>query len=289
MERSQLKGDKEEQQKLKEVPSYPEPPPLSRQKSVPLVHAPIHENKACQGIQNISKALDNMSMLDRGHPAHHSITSQQQYKPSIARHGAMQQPPDLHHAPHPQNPHLPPYHVTPGAEYQERIYRGPKPTIPQFVYDDPREFSRLKMALDNLLPSDATEHFKYQILVDHLKLEDALLIADSYSNSLYPYSDTMAALTAQYGQPHQLALKRIAELMDGANIRDGDSGSFHRFALKVRAPVGMLDQLGENGKIELHCGSHVTRLTSKLPHALRTDFCRYALSQHIRVPTLYDF
>lgn len=77
--------------------------------------------------------------------------------------------------------------------------------------------------------------------------------------------------------------------MDGANIKDGDSVSFRRFALKVRALVGMLDQLGQNRKIELHCGSHVTRLTSKLPHALRTDFRRYALPQRIHVPTLYDF
>lgn len=153
----------------------------------------------------------------------------------------------------------------------KRIYRGAKPTIPHFVRDDLREFSRLKITLDNLLPGDATEHFKFQILVDHLKLEDALLIADSYSKSPCPYSDTMPALTAQYGQPHQLALKRI-----GLNMKNGDSLSFRRFALKVRALVGMLDQLGQKGRIELNCGSHITRLTSKLQHSLRTAFSRPA-------------
>lgn len=69
---------------------------------------------------------------------------------------------------------------------QESTYRGPAPTIPNFVKPDPREFSRLRIALENILPADATERFKYQILVDHLKLEEALLIADSYCNSLYP-------------------------------------------------------------------------------------------------------
>lgn len=109
---------------------------------------------------------------------------------------------------------------------QESTYRGPAPTIPNFVKPDPREFSRLRIALENILPADATERFKFQILVDHLKLEEALLIADSYSNSLYPFSDTMEALNQQYGQPHQLALQRIAELMDAPNIISGDVKAF---------------------------------------------------------------
>lgn len=64
----------------------------------------------------------------------------------------------------------------------------------------------MKIALDNILSEDTTEHFKYQILVDHLKLEDTLLIADSYSNSRDPYSKAMASLTELYGQPQKLAL-----------------------------------------------------------------------------------
>lgn len=104
------------------------------------------------------------------------------------------------------------------------------------------------------------------MLCDHLKFEEALLIADSYSNSPFPYSDTMASLTKQYGQPHQLLLQRIAELMEEPAIRAGDTVTFRRFALRVRALVGMLEQLGEDGLIELKCGSHVARLVRKLPH-----------------------
>lgn len=172
---------------------------------------------------------------------------------------------------------------------QEPVYRGPKPSIPFFTKGDPREFTRLKIALDNLLPADSTERFKYQILVDHLKFEEALLIADSYTNSRQPYSDTMASLTEHYGQPHQMALRRIAELMEAPSVRTNDTSAFKRFALRVRALVGMLDQLGENGHVELQCGSHVSRLLLKLPQDMRAEFKRYLYPQRIRIPTLLHF
>ena len=106
---------------------------------------------------------------------------------------------------------------------QERSYRGPIPTIPDFSHPNPREFARLRIALENLLPRDTTERFKYQVLCDHLKLEEALLVADSYINSPYPYSDTMEALNEQFGQPHQLALQRIAELIEAPSVASGDT------------------------------------------------------------------
>ncbi len=150
------------------------------------------------------------------------------------------------------------------------------------------EFAQLKVALDNLLPANATERFKFQILTDHLKLEEALLIADSYSNSRYPYSHTKQALTELYGQPHQLALQRIAGLMDGPNIRSGDTKAFRLFALKIRALVGMLEQLGGHGRTELTCGSHVSRLLAKLPHDLQANFKRYVNPLKTPTPTLLD-
>lgn len=153
----------------------------------------------------------------------------------------------------------------------EQMYRGPAPTIPEFIYPNSREFSRLEIALENILPATATERFKFQILTDHLKQEEALLIADSYSHSQQPFTKTMAALDQQYGQPHQLALQCIAELMDGPTITSGDIKAFRLFALKVRSLVDMLEQLGRKGTFELQCGSHVSRLLGKLPHDLRSD------------------
>ncbi|XP_052399676.1 uncharacterized protein LOC127946899 [Carassius gibelio] len=179
-------------------------------------------------------------------------------------------------------------HVLPSST-QEKIYRGPAPTIPCLTSSDPREFSRLRIALENILPEDATERFKFQILTDHLKLEEALLVADSYSNSRFPFTNTMKALDKMYGQPHQLALQRIAELMDGANIRSGDVKAFRMFGLQVRSLVSMLQQLGHKGTVELECGSHVSRLLSKLPHDLRSSFKRYTHPLQVSIPTLLDF
>lgn len=146
----------------------------------------------------------------------------------------------------------------------------------------------MKIALENTLPASATERYKFQILTEHLKLEEALLIADSYSHSQNPFTRTMAALDQQYGQPHQLALQRIAELMDGPNISSGDIKAFRLFALKVRSLVGMLGQLGKKGTFELQCGSHVSRLLGKLPHDLRSSFRRFAHPHRVPIPTLLD-
>lgn len=84
------------------------------------------------------------------------------------------------------------------------------PTISDSVHPNPREFSWLKIALENTLPVNASETFKFQILTEHLKIEEALLIADSYCHFQYSFNRTMAALDQQYGQPHQLALQQIA-------------------------------------------------------------------------------
>ncbi|NP_001410306.1 uncharacterized LOC100150025 [Danio rerio] len=172
---------------------------------------------------------------------------------------------------------------------QEQIYRGPKPTIPSLTAADPRQFSRLRMALENILPADASERFKYQILTDHLELEEALLVADSYCNSVRPYTDTMHALVKMYGQPHKLVLQSIAEVLESPNLKSGDVKSFKLFALRVRSLVSMLEQLGPEGVAELDCGSHVSRLQSKLPHELQISFKRYIHPLRITVPTLLHF
>lgn len=113
-----------------------------------------------------------------------------------------QPPPDTQHQPHPDPQHRRQHGRVQLPPTRERIYRDPKPTIPDFTSEDPRQFARLKLSLENILPDDATECFKYQILVEHLKFEEALLIADSYCNSLYPFTSTMDALSDLYGQPH---------------------------------------------------------------------------------------
>ncbi len=142
----------------------------------------------------------------------------------------------------------------------EFVYRGPTPSIPKFSRPDPSEFARLRIALENLLPPDGTELFKYQILVDHLKLDEAKLIADAFLNSPTPFTDTMVALHEKFGQPHQLALRKIASVLEAPDVKRGDTIAFQRFTLQVQSLVGLLKTLGPEGDIELSCGSHVSLL-----------------------------
>ncbi|XP_067218788.1 uncharacterized protein [Chanodichthys erythropterus] len=192
----------------------------------------------------------------------------------------------------PQRPwYLTPTHraSTLHPDERESTYRGPTPTIPDFITGDPSEFTRLKIALENLLPPDATELFRYQILMDHLRLDEARLVADSYLNSSFPYTDTMAALTERFGQPYKLALRRIAKVMDAPDIRRGDTAAFDKFALQIRSLVGMLETLGHEGQAELRCGSHVERLLSKLPSEMRSEFRRHMFRRPGSVYNLLDF
>lgn len=98
----------------------------------------------------------------------------------------------------------------------EQTFSGLRPSIPYFSRRDLSDFAQLKIALTNLLLPDGTELFKYQILVDHLKLEEAKLIADSYLNFATPYSHTMEALCEKFGQPHQMALNK--SVMDSSDV-----------------------------------------------------------------------
>ncbi|XP_055015378.1 uncharacterized protein LOC129410669 [Boleophthalmus pectinirostris] len=174
------------------------------------------------------------------------------------------------------------------AVASEFAYTGPRPSIPKLTCRDPGEFARLKMALENLLPPDSTELFKYQVLLDHLHLEEAKLIADAYLHSPTPFTDTMNALNDKLGQPHQLALRRIAAVMDSPDIRRGDVVAFERFALQIQSLVGMLKTLGPDGAVELQCGSHVARLLSKLPSEQRAEFRRCMFNRSGQTYTLDD-
>ncbi|KAF7656543.1 hypothetical protein LDENG_00039930 [Lucifuga dentata] len=89
----------------------------------------------------------------------------------------------------------------------------------------------------------------------------------------------MAALHEKFGQPHQLALKKIASVLEAPDVRRGDTVAFQKFALQVQSLVGLLETLGSEGRIELQCGSHVARLLSKLPPEQRAEFCRH-ISEH---------
>ena len=96
-------------------------------------------------------------------------------------------------------------------------------------------------------------------------------------------------LPADTTERFKLALQRINDVLAESPIKSRDIRGFQLFTFKVRALVGMLDQLGREGKTELECGSHVTRLLSKLPHDLRAQFKRFINPLTVPIPTLLDF
>lgn len=76
------------------------------------------------------------------------------------------------------------------------------------------------------MSADATERLKFQILTDHLRLEEVQLIVDSYSNSRYPYTLSLSSMD------NHISCPCIAELTDGLEIRSGDVKAFCMLALK---------------------------------------------------------
>lgn len=78
----------------------------------------------------------------------------------------------------------------------------PKPKLPHLSSGRESDFALLKKAVDSLLGPHhphLTEHYKYQVLLEHLKLPSAYKLSHSC-----PYSTALSALQDKYGQPRQL-------------------------------------------------------------------------------------
>ncbi|GAA6078800.1 uncharacterized protein LOC114462525 [Tachysurus ichikawai] len=153
-------------------------------------------------------------------------------------------------------------------------YGIPKPKLTNFISGRESEFALLKKALDSVLGPHMhlTEDYKYQVLLDHLKLPAAFQIAKRYMYDPMPYTRAMQALKQRYGQPRQLVQGEIVSILRTPTIKPGDSQAFEDFALSVSTLVGLLSTLEGPSKTELMCGSHVDRLLTKLPSSYRDSF-----------------
>lgn len=173
----------------------------------------------------------------------------------------------------------------------------PKPRLPYFESGRESDFVLLNMALENLLDIHAhlSEQYKFQVLMDHLRLPTAYKLAKSYMHASTPYTSALAALKAKYGQPRQLVQSEIASILHSPPVRFGDSNAFQDFALSVQSLIGMLRSVDGAGGSELRCGSHVDRLLTKLPFHYRDSFVEHCLNRGIlkdgaeQTYTLEDF
>lgn len=102
------------------------------------------------------------------------------------------------------------------------------------------QYRMLRMVLNNLLDPSESEHFKYHVLLDHLKVDQAKQLALAFSYALNPYTQAIKALDERNGQPRQLALKELRNIMDLPPITVGDGHALDNFALRVQALVGLL-------------------------------------------------
>lgn len=72
--------------------------------------------------------------------------------------------------------------------------------------------------------------------------------------------------------------------MEAPNVACGDTSGCMYFALKVRALIWMVDQLGLTGQTEPNCVSHVTRQLTKLPQDMQAEFMRFYADYYSQFP-----
>lgn len=162
-------------------------------------------------------------------------------------------------------------------------YGIPKPKMPLFSSGRESDFIMLQRGLDSLLGPHRhlTEDYKYQILLDHLKLPSAYQVAKRYVNDLTLYTSAMHALQQRYGQPRQLVQGELKAILDSSPVKQGDAHALQEFSSAVNTLVGMLSHMDGPAQFELRCGSHVDTLLSKLPSGYRDSFAEYCLTRGI--------
>ena len=107
------------------------------------------------------------------------------------------------------------------------------PSFPDLTREDESQYMMLKMALSNLLDPGESEHYKYYILLDHLKVDQTKRLALAYVDAPDPYTQASRALNERYGQPRQLALRELRVIMDLPAIRAGDGRALDQFSLRA--------------------------------------------------------
>lgn len=176
-------------------------------------------------------------------------------------------------------------------------YGIPKPKLVIFRSGRESDFALLKKGLDSTLGphSHLGEDYKFQVLLDHLEHPSALQVAKRYIHDRTPYTSAMRALEQRYGQPRQLVQSELSTILNCLPIRTGDSQAIEDLSLSVSSLVGLLSTMDEVAASELHCGSHVDRLLTKLPLNYRDSFIEYCITRGIirtgssRTYNMYDF
>ncbi|XP_073718868.1 uncharacterized protein [Misgurnus anguillicaudatus] len=159
----------------------------------------------------------------------------------------------------------------------------PKPKLTPFSSGKESDFIMMKKGLDSVLGphKHLSEDYKYQVLLELLKLPNAYQVAKRYVNDPTPYTSAIHALEQRYGQPRQLVQGELKAILNSPPIKPGDAQAFEDFSAAVSTLVGLLGTMDGPSRAELRCGSHVDTLLSKLPANYRDGFAEYCISQGI--------
>lgn len=163
------------------------------------------------------------------------------------------------------------------------FYGIPKPKLIPFSTGKESDFIMMKKGLDSVLGphKHLTEDYKYQLLLDLLKLPNAYQVAKRYVNDTTPYTSAMYSLEQRYGQPRQLVQGELKAILNSPPIKPGDAQAFEDFSSAVSTLVGLLSTIDGSSRAELRCGSHVDTLLSKLPATYRDRFAEHCISKGI--------
>ncbi len=187
------------------VPSHP---PVNAHSTTTVPSNTVNPNyvrsQFVQSLPPFAPTQPLMSQYPEPHPlqsVNYSDPYSQGYRPA--------RPPDA--IPQPQSYSVPFYStVQPAVQVPSIVemaiassYGIPKPKLINFTTGKESDFAMLKKGLDGVLGPHLhlTEDYKFQVLLDHLKLPAAFQIAKRYMYHPRPYTQAMQALQQCYGQP----------------------------------------------------------------------------------------
>ncbi|CAM4718193.1 unnamed protein product [Leuciscus chuanchicus] len=185
-------------------------------------------------------------------------------------HQSIHQPPYVPQPFYQGNPAMLAHYPSTGYQHAPPNIEGP--TFPDFTKEDRAQYVELRLSLSTLLHPSQSEHYKYAILLKHVKVPHAHRLVLAHAESNMPNSEALKALDERYGRPYQFVLKEIEDMEPLPPIRD--DRALDEFSIRVQSLVGMLKALRGEGHEELHCGSNVKRLLSRLPKHQQERFRR---------------
>lgn len=154
------------------------------------------------------------------------------------------------------------------------------PTFPDFIKEDRAQYMEHRIVLDNLLHPQLPEHYKYSILLKHVKVPNGHRLVLAHAESVMPYTNALQALDRRYGRSFQFILKETETLESLPPIRAGNEQTFDDLFSQSPSNSRHAQSPKGEGIEELQSGSNVKRLLNRLPRSQQNQFRRHHLKRN---------